>query len=259
MKDYLANRRLGMLAIAAVVTAAAATLIAVGQIPPARAQEGNIVGDREFWATNPDEGENSSVTISADDGEEDALISGWWQTVAHPATTNIPGSATVGQDYVEVRSQWQEGRGSVTGEFSTIEDHYAERLELLTIRFQNALEGGKDVECEISIWDDDVGVIEVDITSSPADGHAYRVGETIETALTFNRHAEVSGEVLLDLRVGDASDASLRAAQYHRYTGAFVYFPYEVRPGDSDSNGISLDGGYIDDDGEASATRPATQ
>ncbi len=238
--------------LAAIMLAAlvgAVVLLGPAQAAPVHAQESNIVADCEFWATNPGEGDNYRVTISAED--ENAHIAGWWHTVAHPATSSVPGAAAAGQDYVDVQYQWQEGRGSVTGEFSTIEDGYAERLELLTIRFENALEGGEDVECEIAIWDDDVGVIEVNITSSPADGHTYRTGETIEIALTFNRHTKVRGEVLLDLRLGDASDASRRVARYHRHTGAIVYFRYQVRPGDFDDNGISLDGGYIDEDGEA--------
>ena len=105
-------------------------------------------------------------------------------------------------------------------------------MESFTIRFENALEGGEDAECTVSIWDSDLGVFDVNITSSPADGDTYRAGESIEIALTFNRWVVVEGEVLLDLRVGDASDASRRVAQYHRHTGAIVYFRYQVQPGD---------------------------
>ena len=82
MKARLANRWLGILAIAALVAVAA--LVGVGQIPPAHAQESNINADCEHRSINPREGDNYAVTISADDGDENAYIAGRWHTVEHP-------------------------------------------------------------------------------------------------------------------------------------------------------------------------------
>jgi len=248
MKAHLANRWLGIAAIAA-LAALAATLIGVGQIPPAHAQASNIKAHCESRAIYPYEGNNYQVTITAED--KNARIAGRWYTVEKLSTSSVTRMATPSSDFEEVTGLYQEGTGSITGKFSTTEDGYAELLETFTIYFDNSLKAGADVECEVVIFDDDVGVTDVNITSSPVDGHTYRLGESIEIALTFNRHADVSGEVLLDLRVGDESDTSGRVASYHRHTGAIVFFRYDVRPGDSDGNGISLDGGYVDENGDA--------
>ena len=79
----------------------------------------------------------------------------------------------------------------------------------------------------------DVGVV-----SSPADGRAYRVGESIEVDLTFSSEVRVVGrKPTLRLHIGD----NTVKAPYSSGSGTNVLrFAYTVRAGDNDDNGISI-------------------
>ena len=240
-EKHFANRWPGLLALAALVASVA--LLGPGQPPPAHANETGIWAhctrgwdNRIFQPrTRPTEGENYSVAVRTDNGG-DGLMRGHWHTV--------PGSANT-SDYEDVQGVYGEGRGVVSAEFATKNDKYPERQEQFTIRFVNAVSGGKSPQCTITITDNDQGVHDVRITSSPADGETYRLGETIEIALDYNLRIKVEGKPLLDLRLGEGS--SWRGAQFHGIPWPYdtAYFRYQVQPEDVDGNGISLDGGYV--------------
>ena len=251
MRKYLTNRLftiLAMLPLAALVAAVA--LFEPGRPAPAHANETGI------WAhctrgwdlriaqpkTRPTESENYKAIIRTDN-RGNGLIRGHWYTVAGTADTS---------DYVDVQGQYGEGHGVVIGEFATRNDRYPERQERFTIRFVNAASGGENAECPITITDNDEGAHSVRITSSPADGQTYRIGETIEFRLDFTRWVELEGEVLLGFRIGEEGGASWRTADYHRGSRSdTMYFRYQVQPGDFDEDGISMDGGYVDENGRA--------
>ena len=84
----------------------------------------------------------------------------------------------------------------------------------------------------------------VAITSSPAHGDTYRVGEDIEVTLTFSTEAYTSGSVVA-IRVGeDADDANYRPAAYASGSGTNrLIYRYRVQLTDFDADGISVDVG----------------
>ncbi len=210
--------------------------------------------------TRPEEGDNYTVHIRPDDWL--GFMRGHWYTdpVPGPALTyQIPGpairsvfpdAATPGDDYVDLQGLYQEGNRQLVGEFPTIEDEYPEELESFTIRFVNAVEGGEDVECSIYIGDDDYGVVAAGIQNSPWDGEAFRLGEVITFALDFNHGIRVNGMPKVEFRIGDGDNSLRTAPLYHAaYGSESVYFRYRVQPRDLDLDGISMDGGYVDEDG----------
>ena len=84
----------------------------------------------------------------------------------------------------------------------------------------------------------------VAITSSPAHGDSYRVGEYIEVTLTFSTEAYTSGSVVA-IRVGDTDDGSnYRPARYVSGSGTDrLTYRYQVQLTDFDADGISVDVG----------------
>ena len=70
----------------------------------------------------------------------------------------------------------------------------------------------RDEKCEITIIDDDSNITDVEVTSSPASGDTYGIGETIEISATFSTAVEVNGTPSLGLLAGitlmDTSDQS---------------------------------------------------
>ena len=103
----------------------------------------------------------------------------------------------------------------------------------------------------------------VSISSSPQNGNAYGVGESIEFTVTFNEPVTVSGQPQLSLTVGTRT----RQAAYQPCsknpgdadgTCREIVFRYVVQQGDNDANGIStgeltLNGGTIQDSGNNNA------
>ena len=248
MQKYPGNRLgaiFAMLALAALVGTVA--LFGPGQAAPAQAHEANIVavcGVGEVLPTYVEEGNNYRVKVRRADGRLEGHIVGSWYTVAGSADAS---------DYQDMQGVFQEAEGRVVRDFPTTEDEYAEDYEKFTIRFQNALEWGNHPECTFTIRNDDVGITGVRITSSPADGETYHLGETIEIALKYNELASVMGPAIVGFRLAGAD--GWRAARYHRGTRTkTLYFRYQVQPGDFDDDGISLDGGFIDENGTAHGT-----
>ena len=88
-----------------------------------------------------------------------------------------------------------------------------------------------------------------EIISTPADGRAYRYGENIDIALTFNADVYVpEDDAWIVVRIGDAANGpNSRAAEYlsGSDTNRLVY-RYQVEFDDVDANGISVDEGGPD-------------
>ena len=198
----------------------------------------------EWRPRSRSEGENIRVVIRAASNDPNAHITGKWYTDAGTADAS---------DFEALNGLFQEGDGSITREIATIDNNYPEDPETLTVRFDNTLDHGQDAECPVVIYDDERGIREVEITSTPADGNTYRVGETIEFALNYTDAAEVRyGSALVGFRIGDEGGPTWRTAGYHRGSESYtLYFRYQVQPGDYDADGISMDGGFVDANGEA--------
>ena len=131
-------------------------------------------------------------------------------------------------------------------EFFTKEDDYPELEETYRVWGNNYHDDGDDVECEITIRDDDgYGVYETEITSTPADGHTYRAGEVIESTMQHNTQVVVRGPVGIAIRVGDA-EGSYRFARYHDGSATdTLTYRHLVEPDDFDDDGISVDAGIL--------------
>ena len=105
----------------------------------------------------------------------------------------------------------------------------------------------RDNRCEITIIDDDPGIIDVHIASTPARDETYGVGETIRFGATFSRAVEVDGTPALGLQVG----SNWRSARYLWGSGTRrLAFGYTVRSEDRDEDGVSMGGGYQDSEGQ---------
>ena len=96
-----------------------------------------------------------------------------------------------------------------------------------------------------------------EITSSPANGDTYGIGELVEVEVVFDDDVQTTGDVVLALRVG----ATFREAALASDSGSnTLTFRYAVQEGDLDEDGVSvaadaLRGGEITD----SVGNPATR
>ncbi len=89
-------------------------------------------------------------------------------------------------------------------------------------------------------------VTDVEITSIPAHGDGYGVGEDIDVTLTFSTEVHIlSSGSIIGIRVGAAADGSnYRAAGYASGSGTNrLVYGYRVQNTDSDATGISVDPG----------------
>ncbi len=83
-----------------------------------------------------------------------------------------------------------------------------------------------------------VGVAGLALTSSPASGDTYGLGEAIEARVTFNRSVTVTGTPQLDLLLG----TDTVQADYTGGTGtSALTFRHRVASGDADADGLSVD------------------
>ena len=89
-----------------------------------------------------------------------------------------------------------------------------------------------------------------EIVSTPKDGHTYRLGETIDIALTYNAPVYVppASPLSIDMLLGDAEDGSdNRDATYLSGSGTWgLVFRYRVQLGDRDGDGIAVNAGGAD-------------
>ena len=82
----------------------------------------------------------------------------------------------------------------------------------------------------------------VAITSTPGSDSAYQPGENIQVQVTFSEKVKVTGTPQLTLKIG----TGYKGANYTSGDdSAKLIFAYTVVAGDSDDNGISIDGGQL--------------
>ena len=76
----------------------------------------------------------------------------------------------------------------------------------------------------------------------------YRIGENIDFGVVFDQKVDVTGQAGISIRVGDSP--SWRGAYYHSGTGGtLIRFRYTVKASDFDDNGLGVDSGGIDSNG----------
>ena len=98
--------------------------------------------------------------------------------------------------------------------------------------------------------DGKVRVVMIEVDSEPKSEDTYRAGETFEIGMKFNQPVEVEGDILLSMRVGSDDPATgWRSASYRRTDGDHVIFGYTIRPSDVDTDGITVLGSWLDNDG----------
>ena len=86
-------------------------------------------------------------------------------------------------------------------------------------------------------------VSSVSISSSPLEGDTYWAGEDIQVTASFTRPAQVEGSAAITIDLGGGES---RRAPYVSGGGSRdLVFEYEVRPEDSDSDGLSIPSGAL--------------
>ena len=99
--------------------------------------------------------------------------------------------------------------------------------------------------CTVTIKDNDLKIVGINIPSSPENGIAYGVDEVIKFDVSFNDVVEKSGHIFLHFFVGGPSP--WRGATYKRgNNSSTLHFEYTVKAGDNDDNGISVGGAHLE-------------
>ena len=116
----------------------------------------------------------------------------------------------------------------------TIEDAAGNAAELTGISLPT--QAGHKVDTSVP------NINRVVITSTPGSNSAYQPGENIQVQVTFSEKVKVTGTPQLTLKIGTRyKDASLTIGN----NTARLTFAYMVASGDSDDNGISIDGSQL--------------
>ena len=148
---------------------------------------------------------------------------------------------------VKIESDSSGGDSTLRAPIVTKEDTLPEHDETFSMGFWD---GGVWHYCVVEIEDDDAPEITVvDISSKPADGYAYRAGESIDVTVDLDAKVEVDGTPQLALFVGDGAGNTWRGASYHSGSGSHsLVFRYRVKPEDFDSDGITVGSAAVDED-----------
>ena len=234
-----------MVAVAALALAALVWLMVVQTPTPVLADQAKFY--LECPTTEVREGESVDVfLVRVTNHQHDAAFGAYWHTDDGTAGTSDYVHQSTGAIWGN-DSERRANRAKRT--FETREDSLIEGNETFTARFtpvDNVVDRNdpeRDEKCEITIIDDDPNITGVEVTSTPARDDTYGVGETIEISATFSTDVEVDGNPVLGLRVG----SDWQSADYLRGSGSdTLVFGYTVKSSDSDSDGISMGGGYQD-------------
>ena len=94
-------------------------------------------------------------------------------------------------------------------------------------------------------------VSSVSITSRPANGQAYGIGEVVRVEIEFSEKVTPSGDVRLELDIGgEACQATLRSVPERSYVNSLV-FDYRVQEGDADADGVGISANSLRPNGGA--------
>ena len=233
---------------AALALAGAAYLFGLATPTPVMADQAEFYLDCP--STSVREGEILDVfLVRVTDHQHSEEFGAQWRTIQGTADNNDYHRQN-GYTTTSNSSETQANR--LEHEIITQVDNTAEGDETFTIQFYNAGtvvdpdDPDRDDRCEITIVDDDPYIIQVDVASTPAQDDTYTLGETLELTAKFSIDVDVDGDPRLGMWVGD----NWRQAKYLRGSGTrYLTFGYTVQTYDRDSDGIKMDGGYEDADG----------
>ena len=238
--------------IALVALAVVAALLALQGSAPVLAHQTQFYLDCPI--TEVLEGESVDVFLVRDIDHQHPweTFGAYWHTDAGTADT----SDYHHQNGVEVWANQSERRANrAKRTFVTKEDNLSEGNETFTVRFSpvnmvtDRNDPARDEKCVVTIIDDDgVGIHDLEIISSPADGYAYRVGERIEILARFNGEVNVAKPVILSMNFSSGESWWRGARLEGRYPAeenSYVFI-YKVQPGDMDLDGIKVLGSYSD-------------
>ena len=98
----------------------------------------------------------------------------------------------------------------------------------------------------VSAQNDGLRITGIEMSSTPAEGDTYGIGETIEFEVTLSAEADVEGVVVMGTYVGDG----WRGATYRSGSGTdTLVFGYKVQSADRDEDGFRVHRGYQDNQG----------
>ena len=234
--------------VAALALAGAAYVLRVTAPSPVMADQAEFYLDCP--STSVREGETLNVyLVRVTDHQHSEEFGAQWRTTQGTADNNDYHRQN---GYTTTSNSSETRANRLEHEIITQVDNTAEGDETFTIQFYNAGtvidpdDPDRDDRCEITIVDDDPYIIQVDVASTPAQGDTYAPGETIELTAKFSIDVDVDGDPRLGMWVGD----NWRQAKYLRGSGTrYLTFGYTVQTDDRDSDGIKMDGGYEDADG----------
>ena len=239
---------------------------------PSGATESATAGKTEVHITS----EDSVPTVSMNDVtvDEGAGTMRLTLQLSHPSSGSIVyltdsgdvgGTATVSEDYADFLHSVNDtiieivaGERTKDFDITIIDDGAAESDETITIEWtkNSADPATPDVlNFTGTITDNDGGTATapaivtdgVQVTSTPAMGDTYGLGETIEITVTFDNAVTVDtsgGTPRIQFRLGPPRDD--RWAEYSRGSGGTaLVFTYTVQSGDMDNDGIWLEGNFL--------------
>ena len=93
-------------------------------------------------------------------------------------------------------------------------------------------------------------VKEIKISSTPAEGETYRMGETIEVSALFDRSVTVNGTSQVRLQIGEGDGSWVDADYSSGSDSDTLLFQYTVQANEVDSDGVAVEPGYVDSEGE---------
>lgn len=199
------------------------------------------------------EGDSFEVTLVYLGHQEGSYFGAAWHTDVGTAGT----ADYEAQDTEFINGSVEETRGGRWDRtFQTLQDNLLEEAETFTVRFSptdNVVDPDnplRDEKCEITIRDDDPNITELSIVSEPdAVDDTYIAGDVIEIQASFSTNVDVDEESEDLPSLGLTVGSSQREAEYLRKSATDkVVFGYTVISADSDEDGISMEGGYKDDE-----------
>ena len=239
---------------------------------PSGAMESATAGRTEVHITSEDSEPTASMDdVTVDEGADTMRLT---LRLSHPSSRSIlystdsgdvGGTATVSEDYSDFLHSVNDtfinivaGERTKDFDIAIIEDGAAEPDETITIKWTKISTdpGTPDVlNFTGTITDNDGGTATapaivtdgVRVTSTPAAGDTYGLGETIEITVTFDNAVTVDtsgGTPRIQFRLGPPRTD--RWAAYSRGSGGTaLVFIYTVQSGDMDNDGIWLEENFL--------------